>query len=147
MVVQQHSRKLLKMGILMPETCWVSKKKNKNSKWHLVGFLFFSYHKMHGPINIWLNFLWFNLMCLKLCLMSFIRTTINSPFFRQLTPKSPCYSMHGITYCWKCISLLYFVIYLFTIFTNLEDFSFSQILTFRGPCIVIYSYNKTNEMH
>jgi len=20
-------------------------------------------------------------------------------------------------------------------------------LTFRGPCIVIYSYNKTNEMH
>ena len=51
-VVQQHSRKLLKMGILMPETCWVSKKKNKNSKWHLIGFLFFSYHKMHGPINI-----------------------------------------------------------------------------------------------
>jgi len=31
-VVQQHSRKLLKMGILMPETCLVSKKKNKNSK-------------------------------------------------------------------------------------------------------------------
>jgi len=25
-VVQQHSRKLLKMGILMPETCWASKK-------------------------------------------------------------------------------------------------------------------------
>jgi len=50
-VVQQHSRKLLKMGILMPETCWVSKKKNKNSTWLLVGFLFFSYHKMYGPIN------------------------------------------------------------------------------------------------
>ena len=47
-----HSHKLLKMGILMPETCWVSKKKNKNSKWHLVGYLFFSYHKMHAPINI-----------------------------------------------------------------------------------------------
>jgi len=31
-------------GINMPETCWVSKKKNKISKWHLVGFLFFSYH-------------------------------------------------------------------------------------------------------
>jgi len=43
MVVQQHRRKRLKMGILMPETCWVSKKKNKSSKWHLVGFLFFSY--------------------------------------------------------------------------------------------------------
>jgi len=25
-VVQQHSRKPLKMDILMPETCWVSKK-------------------------------------------------------------------------------------------------------------------------
>ena len=25
-------------GINMPDTCWVSKKKNKNSKWHLVGF-------------------------------------------------------------------------------------------------------------
>ena len=51
-VVQQHSRIILKMGILMPEICWVSKKKNKNSKWHLAGFLFCSYHKMHGPINI-----------------------------------------------------------------------------------------------
>ena len=28
-VVQQHSLKLLKIGILMPETCWVSKKYNK----------------------------------------------------------------------------------------------------------------------
>ena len=31
-VVQEHSRKLLKMGILMPETCRVSKKKNKSNK-------------------------------------------------------------------------------------------------------------------
>ena len=28
-VIQQHSRKLLMMGILMPETCWVYKKENK----------------------------------------------------------------------------------------------------------------------
>jgi len=28
----------------MPETCWVSKKKNESSKWHLVGFLFLSYY-------------------------------------------------------------------------------------------------------
>ena len=41
-VVQQHSRKLPKRGILMPETCWVSKKKNKISKLYLIGFLFFS---------------------------------------------------------------------------------------------------------
>ena len=57
-VVQQHIRKLLKMGILMPETCRVSKNKNKNSKWHLVGLLFFSYHKMHGPINIVYDKIW-----------------------------------------------------------------------------------------
>jgi len=44
-------------GINMPETCWKSKKKNKNSKWHLAGFLFFSYsysnkvsiHHIHVP--------------------------------------------------------------------------------------------------
>jgi len=58
-VVQQHSRRLLKMGILMPETCWETKKKNKNSKWHLVGFLFLNYscsnkvsvHCIHVPLN------------------------------------------------------------------------------------------------
>ena len=37
-VVQQHSRKFLKMDILMPETCWISKKENTYNKWHLVGF-------------------------------------------------------------------------------------------------------------
>ena len=44
MVVQQYSRRLLKMDILMPETCWVSKKWSKYNKSHLVGFLFFNYH-------------------------------------------------------------------------------------------------------
>jgi len=43
-VVQLHNRKLLKMGTLMPETCWVSNKWNKSNKWHLVGYLFVSYH-------------------------------------------------------------------------------------------------------
>jgi len=37
---QRHSRKLLMMGIVMPETCSAYKKYNK--KWHLVGFLFLS---------------------------------------------------------------------------------------------------------
>jgi len=43
-VVQQHSRIFMKMGILMPKTCWISKKWNQDKKWHLVGFLFFKYH-------------------------------------------------------------------------------------------------------
>ena len=43
-VIQQHSRKLLMMDILMSETCWAHKKWNKISKWHQVGLLFFSYY-------------------------------------------------------------------------------------------------------
>jgi len=66
-VVQQHSRKFLKMGILMPETCWVSKKKNKSSKWHLVDFLFFSYHNdarsNKHQILCWVAFKHFNYKC------------------------------------------------------------------------------------
>ena len=42
-VIQQNSRKLLTMDILMSETCWVHKKWNKNSKWHKVGLLFQHY--------------------------------------------------------------------------------------------------------
>ena len=42
MVIQQHRRKLLMMGILMTETCRVYKKENKK-EWRLVG-LFYSYH-------------------------------------------------------------------------------------------------------
>jgi len=33
-VIQQNSRKLLMMDILMSETCWAHKKWNKNSKWY-----------------------------------------------------------------------------------------------------------------
>ena len=40
-VVQQRSRGLLMMDILMSETCWEHKKWNKNSKWHQVGLSFF----------------------------------------------------------------------------------------------------------
>jgi len=40
---QHHSHELLMMGIVMPESCWAYKKHNKINKWHLVGFLFFSY--------------------------------------------------------------------------------------------------------
>jgi len=39
-VIQQNSRKLLMIDLLMSETCWAHKKWNKNSKWHQVGLLF-----------------------------------------------------------------------------------------------------------
>jgi len=51
-VIQQHSRKLLMMDILMSETCWVHKKGNKITS----GIKLVSYSStitmMHGPINI-----------------------------------------------------------------------------------------------
>jgi hypothetical protein len=39
------------MDILMSETCWTHKKRNKNSKWHQVGLLFSTIKMMHGPVN------------------------------------------------------------------------------------------------
>ena len=44
-VIQQKSRRLLMMDVLMSETCWAQKKWNKIYKlWHQVGLLFFNYH-------------------------------------------------------------------------------------------------------
>ena len=43
MVIQQNSRKLLMMDILMSETCWAHKKWNKITS-DMVGLLFFNYH-------------------------------------------------------------------------------------------------------
>jgi len=43
-VIQQHSRKLLMMDILMSETCWLYKNWNKTASDIKLVFLFFSYH-------------------------------------------------------------------------------------------------------
>jgi len=51
-VIQQHSRKLLMMDILMSETCWVHKKWN-NIESDIKLVLYSSTIKMmRGPINI-----------------------------------------------------------------------------------------------
>ena len=50
-VIQQHSRKLLTMDILMSETCWAHKKWNKIANDKLV-FQSSPITMMHGPINI-----------------------------------------------------------------------------------------------
>ena len=49
---QHHSRKLMMMGIVMPETCRAHKKYNK-----IISGIYFVFYssvitKMHGPINI-----------------------------------------------------------------------------------------------
>ena len=51
-VIQQHSRKLLKMDILMYETCWAHKKWNKIASYIKLVFHSSTITMMHGPINI-----------------------------------------------------------------------------------------------
>jgi len=53
-VIQQHSRKLLMMDILMSETCWAHKWNEIASDIKLV-FYSSTITTMHGPINIWLR--------------------------------------------------------------------------------------------
>ena len=51
-VIQQHSRKLLKTDVLMSETCWAHKKWNKIASDIKLVFHSSSITIMHGPINI-----------------------------------------------------------------------------------------------
>jgi hypothetical protein len=51
-VIQQHSRKLLMMDILMSETCWAHKKWNKIASDIKLVFHSSTITMMHGPINI-----------------------------------------------------------------------------------------------
>jgi len=55
-VIQQNSRKLLMMYVLMSETCWAHKKWNNITS--DINFVFYSstITMMHGPINIKINF-------------------------------------------------------------------------------------------
>jgi len=51
-VIQQHSRKLLMMDILMCETCWARKKWNKIASDTKLVFYSSTITMMNGPINI-----------------------------------------------------------------------------------------------
>jgi len=51
-LIQQQSRKLLMMDILMSETCWVHKKWNKIASGIKLVFYSTAITMMHGPINI-----------------------------------------------------------------------------------------------
>jgi len=52
MVIEQNSRKLLMMDILMSETCWAHKKWNKIASNIKLVFYSSIITMMHGPINI-----------------------------------------------------------------------------------------------
>ena len=51
-VIQQHSRKLLMMDILMSETCWAQKKWNKIASDIKLVFHSSAITMAHGPINV-----------------------------------------------------------------------------------------------
>ena len=51
-VIQQHRRKLLMMGVLISETCRVHKKWNKKASDIKLVFYFSTITMMHSPINI-----------------------------------------------------------------------------------------------
>ena len=62
-VIQQNSRKLLMMDILMPEICWAYKKWNKIASDIKLVFYSSTVTMMHGPINItfkgsFIKFVW-----------------------------------------------------------------------------------------
>ena len=52
LVIHQHSRRLLKMDILMSETCWAHNKWNKIASDIKLVFHSSTVAMMHGPINI-----------------------------------------------------------------------------------------------
>jgi len=52
MVIQQNSRKLLMLDILLSETCWAHKKWNKLTSDIKLVFYSSTVTMMHGPINI-----------------------------------------------------------------------------------------------
>ena len=51
-VIQQNSRKLLMMDILISETCWAHNKRNKIASDYKLVFYSSTITMMHGPINI-----------------------------------------------------------------------------------------------
>ena len=60
-VIHQHSRKLLKMDILMFETCWAHSKWNKKAS--DIKLVFHStLAMMHGPINIRFKFTYLHIL-------------------------------------------------------------------------------------
>ena len=63
LVIQQYSRKLLMMDILMPETCWVHKKwKKKIASDIKLVFYSSTITMMHGPINIRIIYVCFGIL-------------------------------------------------------------------------------------
>ena len=72
-VIHQHSRKLLKMDILMSETCWAHNKWNKIASDIKLAFHSSTIAMMHSPINIkfWIrryfyisHLSWYKIACL-----------------------------------------------------------------------------------
>ena len=69
-VIQQNSRKLLMMDILMSETCWAHKKWNKIASDIKLVFYSSTITMMHGPINTTLSVIRFSIYLFTLFIYS-----------------------------------------------------------------------------
>jgi len=108
-VIQQNSRKLLMMDILMSETCQAHKKWNKNSKWHQVGLLFsnsltFNRHLSCDNLTVFSCVLWFAPFTLELSLSARLSLwwTNMAPVLRESSLK--CYVAF---FYFKCLIFIF----------------------------------------
>ena len=79
---QHHSRKLLMMGIIMPETCSAYKKYNKITSGTQLGFYSSVITMMHGPLNIRFEGYVSLPFCMSSSIKQFKACGFRSPFLR-----------------------------------------------------------------
>ena len=150
-VIQQQNRKLLKMDILMSETCWAHKKWNKIASDIKLVFYSSTIRMMHGPINT-RYWVW---CCHSLMqqsnAQSFHHQLLEEPFYISMqytenvsTTYPGCLEgvkrlvdVYNVTSVWKCQYVWpKHVAVLYKKYKNTP-----KNLTFRWPCIMINSYN------
>ena len=96
-VIQQHSRKLLMMDILMSETCWAHKKWDKIASDIKLVFHSSTITMMHGPINISLQ----TCCCHSTCAVSLC----SNDWTHMCCPKSwPYRTFNDVIYCLSLLS-------------------------------------------
>ena len=101
-VIQQNSRKLLMMDILMFEICWAHKKWNKIASDIKLVFYSSTITMMHGPINVRFKYT-LSFMLMLLCVRSQIHFHTLSHY------KSPVFlPLKSTSTIWVTIRLMYF---------------------------------------
>ena len=103
-VIHQHSRRLLKMDILMSETCWAHNKWNKVASDMKLVFHSSTIAMMHGPINI--SSKWTSSKIIKWRISGCLFTTVKKKLLTKCTSWSKItvwkFSHDVSLWVWKC---------------------------------------------